>query len=282
MENNIDRILSSLLQGRSNSNASTNNTNLESTLTDIFTNALETMLTPEPISTTSNIETSSIPEMENVPTMNNDVESSPSILNSSANARILDLIDDTMHVYNRNIRDYQQNMQIILETLQRIANQPQRMRRQRSAPIRNIGSTRSTAGGRSNAQVTQDQDDNSTVLFTYYYYPDNVTARTGQNTQVALTRDEVSRTTRTYGFTENMLIQPTNGETDENANRCPITLDTFQPGDVVCEILGCGHIFKRPALMNWLRRNTRCPMCRYRLLDYLTPPMTTGSRRNIV
>jgi hypothetical protein len=42
-------------------------------------------------------------------------------------------------------------------------------------------------------------------------------------------------------------------------------LEQFQVGDVICEIRGCGHKFKRPNLMNWLRRNNRCPVCRYDL-----------------
>ena len=48
-------------------------------------------------------------------------------------------------------------------------------------------------------------------------------------------------------------------------NRCPISLDNFQTGDVLCSINGCGHKFKRTAIMEWFRRNSNCPVCRYSL-----------------
>jgi hypothetical protein len=75
----------------------------------------------------------------------------------------------------------------------------------------------------------------------------------------SLTREEISRNTRTYGFTEDMNADVT----DVNRNVCPISLEPFQLGDVICEIRGCGHKFKRPLLMNWLRRNSNCPVCRF-------------------
>jgi hypothetical protein len=50
--------------------------------------------------------------------------------------------------------------------------------------------------------------------------------------------------------------------------RCPISLDDFHEGDSLCKILGCGHVFKHSHLMDWLDRNTRCPVCRYNLLEY--------------
>jgi hypothetical protein len=48
-------------------------------------------------------------------------------------------------------------------------------------------------------------------------------------------------------------------------------MDTFLPGDVLCEIRGCGHTFRRPPLMNWLRRSSQCPVCRYHIRTYQEP-----------
>ena len=53
-----------------------------------------------------------------------------------------------------------------------------------------------------------------------------------------------------------------------NNNVCPISLDTFRTGDVLCQIVGCGHTFKYNALMYWLRRHSSCPVCRYNLHNY--------------
>ena len=98
-------------------------------------------------------------------------------------------------------------------------------------------------------------------LFTYTYYP-NTNANATNTNITPLTVDEIAYATRTYNYT---------ASNNDESNRCPISLETFQVGDVVCEIRGCGHIFKRPHLMRWFRRNSQCPMCRYQLRDYRQP-----------
>jgi hypothetical protein len=45
--------------------------------------------------------------------------------------------------------------------------------------------------------------------------------------------------------------------------RCPISLDDFQPGEELCQIKSCRHIFKWESLQNWFSRNSHCPVCRY-------------------
>ena len=65
---------------------------------------------------------------------------------------------------------------------------------------------------------------------------------------------------------------------DSSANMntsCPITLDEFQNGDIVRQIIPCGHIFQESALRNWFTRNVRCPVCRYDIRDYM--PSNTPS-----
>jgi len=52
----------------------------------------------------------------------------------------------------------------------------------------------------------------------------------------------------------------------ENAARsCPISLDEFQEGEMVCRIRHCGHIFKRDNLMQWFSTHTCCPVCRHNI-----------------
>jgi hypothetical protein len=86
---------------------------------------------------------------------------------------------------------------------------------------------------------------------------------------IVLTREEIARATITYGFTEEMTT-----------NVCPISLEPLQLGDVICEIRGCGHKFKRPNLMTWLNRNSNCPVCRYDLRAPLPQPPAVGEEQN--
>ena len=43
---------------------------------------------------------------------------------------------------------------------------------------------------------------------------------------------------------------------------CPITLELIAENESVVKINRCGHIFKKPALLRWLERDSRCPVCR--------------------
>ena len=48
--------------------------------------------------------------------------------------------------------------------------------------------------------------------------------------------------------------------------RCPISFDNFIIDEEICRIRGCQHIFKRTSLMNWLKNNINCPICRFDLM----------------
>jgi len=50
---------------------------------------------------------------------------------------------------------------------------------------------------------------------------------------------------------------------------CPISLNSFQPLEVVTQIRGCGHVFNRAQLGIWLRTNCRCPVCRFDVRTYV-------------
>jgi hypothetical protein len=85
---------------------------------------------------------------------------------------------------------------------------------------------------------------------------------------------------------QNVVVCPTSVEIDHATEvceynvsmdvsnlRCPITLETFQPGDLIRRIRFCGHAFKCNALDTWFNDNVRCPLCRYDIRTY-------QSRRN--
>jgi hypothetical protein len=63
-----------------------------------------------------------------------------------------------------------------------------------------------------------------------------------------------------------------------NEQRCPISLDEFVVDENICQIKQCSHIFKNNSLINWLRTNRHCPVCRYDLSTYVEPTAheTTG------
>jgi hypothetical protein len=61
---------------------------------------------------------------------------------------------------------------------------------------------------------------------------------------------------------------------------CPIDRELLQPDDTVLQIIPCGHFFRDTNLRRHFRGNTRCPLCRYDIREYVsTDPF--ASRPNI-
>ena len=54
--------------------------------------------------------------------------------------------------------------------------------------------------------------------------------------------------------------------------QCPISLDEFEDGELVCQIRHCRHIFKRRNIMRWFETRTCCPVCRHDLENANTEP----------
>jgi len=145
--------------------------------------------------------------------------------------------------YNDNVRDYNEIMRTIVHAL---------------------ANTETPTTRRTSQQPTFDISMN----MSFWEFP---TTRVN-NQRTNLSREQIANNTATYGYTNEMH----ESEIDASGNVCPISLEQFQVGDVICEIRGCGHKFKRPNLMNWLRRNSRCPVCRYDLNTN-----TPGSATNV-
>jgi hypothetical protein len=64
-----------------------------------------------------------------------------------------------------------------------------------------------------------------------------------------------------------------------NEMRCPISWEEFQVGERIIKIRHCGHIFKTSGLINWLRSNSQCPVCRYNLREYAASRAVASERR---
>ena len=69
--------------------------------------------------------------------------------------------------------------------------------------------------------------------------------------------------------TESVLYTP---EAFPEITQCPISLDEFEDGELVCQIRHCRHIFKRRNIMRWLETHTCCPVCRHDLENAITEP----------
>ena len=208
--------------------------------------------------------------------------------------RQLDTIYDSYQGYNRVMEQYQMNISNFIRTIhtsqnimiasntiqsnQNPVSMSANQTTQRDRPISQPripttpitipnNETRSTSTPNlPNLQNIPMNELDARLLFTYLIQQ----PQTADTSSDPLSREAISQSTRTYGYTEEMNTR------DASGNLCPISLEPYQVGDVICEILGCNHIFRRPALMNWLRRSSRCPVCRYNLHDYVaTAPATT-------
>jgi len=150
---------------------------------------------------------------------------------------------DIMFQYNKNIRDYNDNMRLYLNII-------------------------------GNRERVQAQNNNNRNDYTYYYtepvrlsnsifsslFPTVRRENTLQDVIVRPTQEQILGATEIISFDENMSNNNTN---------CPITLEPFIHGEHICRIKHCSHLFKRSALNDWFRRNVRCPVCRYDIRDYI-------------
>jgi len=74
--------------------------------------------------------------------------------------------------------------------------------------------------------------------------------------------------------TESVLYTP---EAFPEITQCPISLDEFEVGEVVCQIRYCRHIFKPRNLRRWLETHTGCPVCRHDLENSNSEPLRAPS-----
>jgi len=147
--------------------------------------------------------------------------------------------------YNKNIRDYNDNMRLYLDI---IAN-------------------------RERVHAQNNYRNNNQNDYTYYYtqpvrplnnifsslFPTVRRENTLQDVIVRPTREQILNATEMVSFNDRL---------SNNNTTCPITLEPFTNGQLVCRIKHCSHLFKQDALNDWFRRNVRCPICRYDIREY--------------
>ena len=91
----------------------------------------------------------------------------------------------------------------------------------------------------------------------------NLIDLSGNNSQ-RLTANQIELATTSFNYvlepsqSDAIASQPSQSDT----RTCPITLEPIAENESVIKINRCGHIFKKPALLRWLERDSRCPVCR--------------------
>jgi hypothetical protein len=108
----------------------------------------------------------------------------------------------------------------------------------------------------------------ATLLYPLLNFPSQTTEN--RNSVSVDRRNSIRRNTPKISletFNEKVEYVNYNQDMNNNENRCPISLEDFQSNEIVCRIKNCSHIFKTIPLINWMKINTICPVCRYDLIS---------------
>lgn len=208
---------------------------------------------------------------------------------------ILYCLKDIMQLYNSNMRDYQRNINLSLQTVQMLI---QGMADENNMYTNNFTSFR---GGYTPPTTTPNVlpsvntfINNFRNSVTNSSQTDNTRARNNRNNDHLFSYVLYRPTIRNQdaaalrSFFQNIVVHPTQEQIenatelityDSSANNintsCPITLEEFQDGDILRQIRHCHHSFFETPIQNWFRSNVRCPVCRYDIRDFVLP---TGER----
>ena len=144
---------------------------------------------------------------------------------------------------------------------------------------------------------TDPNTQHANTLFSYFFYPLNDLG-TNPDTPTVMTNDQIEIATQRVIYTNtnttNININNLNNLNNLNninninarvnthiidASSCPISLEEFTDGEVLTRINYCRHLFKTQPLMNWFRRDHRCPVCRANLI--LNPQHQTNTNTNV-
>jgi len=177
----------------------------------------------------------------------------------------VNVLNGMIRDYNKNILEYQRNMRDIIDTVYEIQpvnsviyNTAETYAPNVSRPVADEPRSRSSTQPRTRAPIH-----NPYAYFEYTISPIHNTTYTHSG----LTSAQIALHTRPLIY-----------DTSMSTNTCPISLDTFQAGDAILEICGCGHIFKETHLRTWLTRNFRCPVCRYDVQTYRSTTQSHAPR----
>jgi TolA-binding protein len=156
-------------------------------------------------------------------------------------------MDRWMISYNNNIHQYQRNTEHIIGVLQEFQTHIIH------PPSRTSFVNPPRANTRTGNRYTT-RNNNNPINWTAFIPLRYNSTRYLDN---RLTQAQIDTSTQTIEY---------NADMDEE--RCPISWEDFVVGEQICQIKECEHIFKSTSLLNWLRTNSHCPVCRYDLRTY--------------
>lgn len=160
--------------------------------------------------------------------------------------RQLDIINNLISNYNENMNRYNRNISLFISLL--YTNSTLYNRNTQNVPYSNIR-TEGPYWNYSNLQRPL----YGRSPFPQTRRPQPVPLRT------RVVQENLLSGLRTFSFTQEIRDQYTDANQDI---RCPISLQDYQIGDELCEIITCGHVFKKSNLLTWLNSRTTCPTCR--------------------
>lgn len=206
------------------------------------------------------------------------------------NTMYIQFLETIAHDYNQNIREYQSNIRCIFQILyELIVQQRQRPIQEPSytVPQQHYQTDHSQRYPRTGSrqqpplppQTTQSarhtqrpfrEPTLSQILQNLSFRP---TTQRRQPTQfqdviVRPTPEQISSAVNRFSYETTLELRNTN---------CPITLEDFQEGDPLMQIVYCQHCFHENALENWFQQNVRCPVCRYDIRISTERPRTFRS-----
>jgi len=122
---------------------------------------------------------------------------------------------------------------------------------------RNISRMMNIVANNSNISLTTNHETQNQPRRTNFEYDLLTYLLTTMNTPINMTN---------RGLTESVIETNTRMITYSDTMEesiCPITHNPFESGEQVCQIIHCGHYFKREAIMRWFQTHNTCPTCRH-------------------
>jgi hypothetical protein len=173
-------------------------------------------------------------------------------------------VDEMVFRYNQNIRNYNENVNLLLGSFNNNNNIQQLPISPVIPVIPSISIPRTPSPTSIPTLLTNLLNRPNDMNRTYLLFPRrNVTT---ERVGLTLTPEQFASST------EQLIYN----STDTSGNdRCPICFDEFIEGEYLTKILHCGHVFKTVPLNNWFLRSSTCPVCRFDLQTSTTPHTTS-------
>lgn len=171
------------------------------------------------------------------------------------NSQLMAMIND----YNANIMQYQRNMVQYGSFINQYHINMRELFRNINYAQTNAAATAAAATNTTTAAL---EEELARGLYTDIF---NSLFRTGTS-QTNATRTTVNNNLEQY-YTETLysVIRDSSG-IEQNA-MCPISMEEFREGEVICRLNRCSHTFKRQPLRRWLRNHNTCPVCRVEIIQ---------------